>query len=179
MASVGDFGTTSVQILSITGNPPNATATATSIPIKASIAPVQAHQPGDSNTLDTADGRIATASYKDGKIWLAFNDKCQIEHVNHTCIRLLEIDTTNLQKPLQDFNLAAKGSDVFYPTLSIDNGGNLIMAFGISSSSIYPSIMVTTQSPSASVNTVETPVYLIKGTKADNSGRSEIMTERH
>jgi len=172
MVSVGDFGTSNVQLLSISGFPPNTTSTSFSIPIKTAIAPVQAHQPGDSNMLDTADGRVSTAAYMDGKIWLAFNDKCQIERVSHACIRLVEIDVTNLQKPIQDFDLAAKGSDVFYPTLTIDNGGNLLMAFGISSSSIYPSIMITTQSPSSIPNTLEKPVYLAEGKDPNNSGRS-------
>jgi len=67
--------------------------------------------------------------------------------------------------------LAAKGSDIFYPALTIDNGGNLLMAFGISSTSMYPSIMIATQNPSSMTNTVEKPVFLIKGSVADNSGR--------
>jgi hypothetical protein len=171
MASVGDFGTTSTQLFSINGIPPNATITQFTIPITQGVAPVQARQPGDSNMLDTADGRISTASYRDGKIWIAFNDKCQLGRVNHSCIRLVQLDTNNLQKPIQDFDLVAKGADVFYPTLSIDNAGNMIIAFGISSSSIYPSIMVASQSPSSAQNTVDKPIYLIKGTAADESGR--------
>lgn len=171
MASVGDFGTSSVQLLLISGIPPNATTKQTSIPITPSVAPVQAKQPGDSNLLDTADGRISSASHRDGKIWIAFNDLCDQGKTKHDCIRLIQLDVNNLQRPVQDFDIAAKGADVFYPTLSTDIGGNMILAFGISSQSIYPSIMVTTQSPSSALNAIEKPMYLIKGTVAEDSGR--------
>lgn len=176
MASVGDFGTSSVELISINGIPPNATVTPSSVPITPTVAPPPANQPQLPNPevgpffVDTGDGRISSASYRDGKIWIAFNDECKLG-MKRDCIRLIQLDTTNLKKPIQDFDVAARGADVYYPTLSIDNGGNMILAFGISSTSIFPSIMITAQNSSSTLNTVEKPVFLIKATAPDATGR--------
>jgi hypothetical protein len=176
MVTVGDFQTDFVQLYSITGIPPNATVVSNVIPIKHATAPppTTAKQPPlpngeESLMLDTGDGRVSTASYRDGKIWLAFNDQCQAQK---SCIRLIQLDTNDLKKPLQDFDLAAKeGADVFYPVLSTDVAGNMIMFFGISSHSIHPSVMVTGQRAISDPNTLAQPIFLVKGSVNENSGR--------
>jgi hypothetical protein len=72
---------------------------------------------------------------------------------------------------LQDFNIASREADVLYPSLSLDNSGNMIVAFSVSSSSLYPSVMATGQTPNYDINTLAPPVYLTKGSASDTSGR--------
>jgi hypothetical protein len=167
MASVDGFGTTAAKIIEITGLPPNATLSSFAVPIQQTETPAQAIQPDQSHLLDTGDGRILSAAYRNGEIWIAFNDRCYAER---SCVRLVDIDVDN-GVALQDFNIGSRTADVFYPSLSIDNSGNMIVAFSVSSSSIYPSVMATGQSPNYDVNKVAHPVYLAKGSASDTSGR--------
>lgn len=166
MASVDGFGTTAAKIIEITGLPPNATLSSFSVPIRESQTPAQAVQP-DSSNLDTGDGRILSAAYRNGEIWIAFNDRC---FTVRSCVRLVDIDVDN-GVALQDFNIGSRTADTYYPSLSIDNSGNMILAFSVSSSSVFPSVMATVQSPNDDDNKVAKPVYLIKGSASDRSGR--------
>ena len=167
MASVDGFGTTAAKIIEITGLPPNATLNSFSVPIRQSQTPAQAVQPDPSELLDTGDGRILSAAYRNGEVWIAFNDRC---FSVHSCVRLVDIDVDN-GVALQDFNIGSRTADTFYPSLSIDSSGNMIVAFSVSSSSVFPSVMATGQSPNGDDNKVAKPVYLIKGSASDGSER--------
>jgi hypothetical protein len=166
MASVDGFSTTAAKIIEITGLPPNATQSSFAVPIQQTETPPQAVQPGQTS-LDTGDGRILSAAYRNGEIWIGFNDRCYNER---SCVRLVDIDVDN-GAALQDFNIGSRTADVFYPSLSVDNSGNMIVAFSVSSSSIFPSVMATGQSPNHDINTVAPPVYLAKGSASDTSTR--------
>ncbi len=163
MVSSSGFGTNNLQLLSITGEPPNAVITTNAIPIKQSDTPPQASQPGSQIKLDTLDGRISSASYSNDRIWATFTDRCFSPE--RSCIRLVEIDTQSNQA-LQDFNYAAENANIYHPALSMDKSGNLIVAFGISSSSIFPSIMATGRTSLDDPNSLGQPVYLIEGSAA-------------
>ena len=84
--------------------------------------------------------------------------------------RIVDIDVDN-GVTLQDFNIGSRTADTFYPSLSVDSSGNMIVAFSVSSSSIFPSVMATGQSPNSDDNIVAKPVYLIKGSASDRSER--------
>jgi hypothetical protein len=89
MANVDGFGTTAARIIEISGLPPNATLSSFAVPIQQSETHPHAVQPDGSNLLDTGDGRILTAAYGNGEIWIGFNDLCYAER---SCIRLVDID---------------------------------------------------------------------------------------
>ena len=96
--------------------------------------------------VSTGDARIQSAIWYQGKLWLAFNDGCFIngDTKSRSCIRLIQIDTIT-NRVIQDFDIGALASSLYYPAISINRDrGNLGIIFGYSSHSIYPSILVST-----------------------------------
>ena len=108
--------------------------------------------------VSTGDARIQSGSSYQGKLWLAFNDGCFIiaDTKSRSCIRLVEIDTIT-NRVLQDFDIGALASSLYYPAISIDKAGNLGIVFGYSSYAVYPSILVSTRVSSDKVSSIEDP----------------------
>jgi hypothetical protein len=126
--------------------------------------------------VSTGDARIQSAAWYQGKLWLAFNDGCFIiigDTKSRSCIRLIQIDTIT-NKVIQDFDIGALASSLYYPAISISRGnGNLGIIFGYSSHSIYPSILVSTRSSNDDkLNSIkEQPQSLKLGTANEFSNR--------
>ena len=126
--------------------------------------------------VSTGDARIQSAIWYQGKLWLAFNDGCFIsgDTKSRSCIRLIQIDTIT-NRVIQDFDIGALASSLYYPAISINRGGgNLGIIFGYSSHSIYPSILVSTRSPTDDdndLNSIKEPQFLKLGTANELSNR--------
>jgi hypothetical protein len=126
--------------------------------------------------VSTGDARIQSAIWYQGKLWLAFNDGCFIngDTKSRSCIRLIRIDTIT-NRVIQDFDIGALASSLYYPAISINrDGGNLGIIFGYSSHSIYPSILVSTLSPNDDdneLNSIKEPQFLKLGTANELSNR--------
>ena len=124
--------------------------------------------------VSTGDARIQSAIWYQGKLWLAFNDGCFIngDTKSRSCIRLIKIDTTT-NRVIQDFDIGALASSLYYPAISINRGGgNLGIIFGYSSHSIYPSILVSTRaSNDDELNSIKEPEFLKLGTANELSNR--------
>ena len=126
--------------------------------------------------VSTGDARIQSAIWYQGKLWLAFNDGCFIngDTKSRSCIRLIQIDTIT-NRVIQDFDIGALASSLYYPAISINRGGgNLGIIFGYSSHSIYPSILVSTLSPNDDdneLNSIKEPQFLKLGTANELSNR--------
>jgi hypothetical protein len=127
---------------------------------------------GEEPTVSTGDARIQSGSSYQGKLWLAFNDGCFIiaDTKSRSCIRLVEIDTIT-NRVLQDFDIGAVASSLYYPAVSIDKAGNLGIVFGYSSYAVYPSILVSTRVSSDKVSSIEDPQYLKLGVALELSNR--------
>jgi hypothetical protein len=125
----------------------------TSIPIQAHTVPEPGRQPNAPFTIDTGDGRILDAAFKNGKIWFSFNDGCRPANDTETrsCLGLIQLDTSN-NKLLQDFDVGAVGSYFYYPALTINDAGNLDVMYGYSSTRAYPSLFVSGQTTSSPPN---------------------------
>ncbi len=155
MVSVGaediGAGSSSVVLFSVNGIPPDTTTTSVSLAVQP-ISCLQigsvcaADQPGGAD-VSTVDFRVMDASWFEGLLWMGLNDKCRPsgDTADRSCIRLIQIDTP-VQTVTQDFDHSASGQHFFFPSLGIDNQGDLIVFYGYSSSSIHPSIAVTGQS---------------------------------
>jgi hypothetical protein len=125
--------------------------------------------------VSTGDARIQSAIWYQGKLWLAFNDGCFIvgDTKSRSCIRLIQIDTIT-NRVIQDFDIGALASSLYYPAISINrDGGNLGIIFGYSSHSIYPSILVSTRSYNEDndLNSIKEPKFLKLGTANELSNR--------
>jgi hypothetical protein len=129
------------------------------LPIAASTIPPNGVQPGTranpTVVIATGDTRIQDAVlYFDGitghnKIFAVFNDGCLPDGVNSvSCIRLVQIDV-NTGTILQDYDIGDKFLFRFYPAVQVDNGNNLLLVYGFSSSAQFPYIDVLGQIPFA------------------------------
>ncbi len=149
--SVGHQHTTEVRISAWCGNPSGHNAAwypnIVRISMQEKFTPISIQQPGGI-AADPGDGRIISASYFNKKLWWGFNDECNQNDAKnaHVCVRVQSIDLNDPTKLSVDKYVAMPGVDSFYPALTIDNSGNMIFIFGISSSTLQPSLIVGTSS---------------------------------
>ena len=129
-------------------------------------------QPGTSATIDTADIRIQTAVWYKGVAWIGLDDACTPtgDTQLRSCIRLTKIATNTLLVS-QDFDFGARLEYSFYPALSVDNNGNLMMTYGYSNATIFPSLAITGQLTTDPMGSMAMPRTLKIGTAADTSTR--------
>ena len=130
-------------------------------------------QPGTSSTVNTNDFRIQDALWYKGAVWLAFDDACTPngDVQLRSCIRLARITTSGSPLVSQDFDFGTNQQYTFYPALRVDNNGNLLMLYGYSNATIFPSLAITGQLATDPVGSLAIPRTLRTGTAADTSTR--------
>jgi len=177
IASAGDFNHTDVQVFHIDGPLINLHISLVSYFIHSTHMPPDGVQymaqsirqiTREESRISTGDARLVSTAWYQGKLWLAFDDGCFI--IGDTCIRLVQIDTIT-NSVLQDFDVGARASSLYYPAISIDKAGNLGIVFGYSSYSVYPSILVSTQLSNDNLGSIEDPQYLKIGKSNELSNR--------
>src|SRR6266849_3200826 len=146
-----------INVYTITGTPGVNTVTITvnTVPIAPPGFPPNADQPShpadSAGNLATGDNRMQSVVWQNNLLWTALNDDCAPPADSFSCIRLDEIQTgVSLSCPtppcgLQDFDLGVPGIFVFYGSVSLDSSNNLVVVYGESPLSIYPSLEVTGQ----------------------------------
>ncbi len=160
-----------VRLFSVDGLPPNSvTVSVTNMTISTVSFPPKAVQQGTSLLLDTGDIRVLDAKWFQDRLWLSLNDECIIpgDTQSRSCLRLVQLDTSALQVQ-QDLNYGGSGKYYFYPALSLDALGNLIVVFGFSSDTDYPGLMVTTQAEGDSANSLEAPIVIQYGAYSETT----------
>lgn len=172
MVTVGSGSTSSAQLVTVTGVPPNpVTQNTYSFGINSLSNPPNALQPGTTTTLKTNDDRVLSAVWNlvsgVGTLWFAANDACRLGgDSTRSCLHLFDITTSGTTATnVQDFNYAQAGNYFFYPAVSLNGAGKLVIVYGRSSSTVYPSLYVT------SLGTLLTPNLIKSGTKPDLSNR--------
>jgi hypothetical protein len=122
--------------------------------------------------VSTGDARIQSAVWYQGRLWLAFNDGCFVvgDTKSRSCVRLIEVDTVT-SKVIQDFDIGAVGSSLYYPAISLDREGDLGIIFGYSSPSIYPSLLVSRRLSTDELSSIKNPQILRLGTANELSNR--------
>jgi hypothetical protein len=144
MVSVNALGTTALQLFSACGDPKTGVTFTHEgdIPMAPSSVPPSGTQPGPT-TVDTGDGRSLTAAYYGGTIWHGFNDACIPGGTTiQSCVRVQKLDITNLGSLLVDTNIGENATDTYYPALSMNDAGEMLMVFGTSGPNIFPSLIV-------------------------------------
>lgn len=139
---------------------------------KLSVPPA-VRQPGTTDTLDGGSGltvRVSDALWAKGRLWATFSDTCLVAGSNNSCIRLVEVNTTSTPTIYQDFDVGVKSADVFYGAISLDPSGNLVVNFGIGSSTLYPSTLATYQAPTDPLGTVRPAIPLHNGSASISCG---------
>jgi hypothetical protein len=182
IATAGDFGHNTIQIFHFEGTLHNLQTKVVSYPIQPThVAPegVQSGAPSiirqmsrEEPMVSTGDARIQSGSSYQGKIWLALDDGCFIiaDTKSRSCMRLVEIDTIT-NRVLQDFDIGALASSLYYPAISLDKAGNLGIVFGYSSYTVYPSILISTRVSSDKASSIDDPQYLRLGGAHELSNR--------
>jgi hypothetical protein len=164
-----------ITVFTVSGLPPAATVTTTTVPIRQGGFPNNATEPGlpPSQGLATNDDRITSAVWNHNVIWTAFNDgnnggAC----TQASCVRLDAISTpVTSASLLQDFAFVSNGASTFYGAVSTDTSNNLVVMFETSSSIVYPSLLVTGQLTTAAPDTLAPSRIVQAGSASDLTGR--------
>ena len=171
-------GSGGINVFTITGTPPSATTVVvTTVPVGEMSFPGRADQPGNPASLGTNNAlRMLSIVWRNNLLWTASHEGCTPpgDSADRTCARLDQIDTTTsipTLVPGQDFDLGFLGAYVFYPALSTDSNNNLVLLYGHSSLSLFPSLEVTGRLASMPPATLAASVLLVAGTAADYTGR--------
>ncbi len=161
----------------VDGVPGVSTVTLTSFLLSGSIAtstvPPGAQQRGTSIVLNTNDNRILSAVWQSNSLWLSFTDACVPsggDTTTRSCGRLDLLTTSGASVAptvSQDFDFSTAFKYVFYPAVSVDSNVNLVVVYGRSSSSEYPSVRDTGRMATAAPLTLQASVLVIAGTKPD------------
>jgi hypothetical protein len=181
ITTVGDFDHKNLQVLSIDGPLCNLYIRLVSFVIQTSHVPPDGIQPTEKSypttvstlqTVSTGDSRVQSAIWYHGTVWLAFNDACFVNNDNksRSCIRLIQLNT-NTSNIGQDLDVAALGSSLYYPALSVDKLGNLGIIFGYSSYYRNPSLLISKHLSTDSPDSIEQPHILKLGTANELSDR--------
>ncbi len=177
MITVG-IGTTNTATLFTVSGIPTATTTPTvttnSFSIKTMSIPPGALQPGTTTTMNTNDNRVLSAVWQNNNLWFSANDACipNGDATARSCARLINITTSGTSPPtkVQDFDYASSGQYFFYPAVSLSQS-QLVVVYGLSSFTVYPSLLATGQAPSDGINTLQTPATIRSGSQPDTSTR--------
>ncbi len=173
-------GSGGINVFNITGTPPGPTTVMVkTVPVAQMLFPGRASQPGNPASLGTNDAlRMLSIVWRNNVLWTASHEGCNItgDSATRTCARLDQIDTTTLPAcpactANQDFDLGFLGAYVFYPALSTDSSNNLVLLYGHSSLSLFPTLEVTGRLATMPPATLAASVLLIAGTAADLSTR--------
>lgn len=172
----GSLVTTSVRLLAVTGVPGVSTVSTTTTTLSVSTlgTPPSGVEPGTSSTIDTADFRPQDVVWLNGKLWFGLNDACTPsgDTQNRSCVRLTEVNTsTSPASVAQDFDYGLKANYYYYPSVKFDKTGNLVVVYGYSNSTVYPSIAITGQLVTDPPKTLAPPVIVEQGSAADTSTR--------
>lgn len=164
--------TTTATVVALTGIPPGpVTRKVSSFTIASSSQPPNADQPGGTS-LVTNDNRILSAVWESNTLWFSDADACipTGDTVTRSCVRLVQASTNSTIVKVQDFDYSVSGGYLFYPAIS-SYRGQLVVVYGSSSMTKYPSLLVTGRLATDPVNTLETPVTFRTGSAADTSQR--------
>ncbi len=170
------FGTSSTAALvAVSGVPPGTVAvTVNSFTINPIHIPPSAVQEGAGQKLTTNDDRVLSAVWESNVLWFSLTNACQPsgDFKTRSCARLIELKTSGTASPtkLQDFDFGVQNSYLFYPAVSLSEG-KLAVVYGESSSTMFPSLLVTGRLPTDPVNSLDTSIILRSGTAPDTSTR--------
>ncbi len=171
-----DGGISSVDIFKLIGLPgvSKVVVKETTISISYAPTPSDAPQKGTSSLISVSlvSGRLLDAAYYKGVIWFAFEDSCKPNGDTQTrdCMRFDQVNAKTMTLT-QDFDIGMKGLYMIYPALSFTGSGSILIVFGFTNSTLYPSIGLTGQSVKDGSGTWRAPITVLSGSSYDTDGR--------
>ena len=139
---------TVAHVIAASGAPANVSLPVNDVAIATVTAPPPGVQAGSAQTLDPGDGSSLDAVYANGVLSFSSATACipTGDTVVEACGRVASIDPVS-DTLLHWGTVGFSGLSVYYPALRPDGAGNLIVAFGYSSSTTYPSFGVAVWKP--------------------------------
>ena len=144
-----------------------------SVIVRTWLAPPDAEQPATSVSLNTNDESVITAVWQNGALWIGGNERCTPtgDAMARSCLRLVQI-RTDARILQQDITLGSAGQYFYYPALSPDGSGNLVVVFNSSSPTEFASVRATGRLVADPPNTLLPSIVLRAGGGAQtNTGR--------
>ena len=148
-----------------------ATATNHPLTIPTLALPPNAIQEGNSNNpLDTGDGRLLDAVFRDGLLWTSTNTACKQkgDTIGRGCLLFIEV-MPGVPSVVQDFAFGTAKTYYYYPSVDLDVSDDLITSFTRSSSTEFPSVYVDGRLAGDPAGTLGTPVLIKAGTSSYDS----------
>ena len=175
LASVAFGSATSATLLTVTGVPPGPVSVTTNqFGVNPVSNPPKGTQPTTGVKLITNDDRVLSAVWESNVLWFSLNDACvpNGDAKMRSCARLIEITTAGTGSPtkIQDFDYGEANTYVFYPAVSLSQG-KLVLVFGETSSTIFPSLLVSGRLPTDPVDSLQSAVVIKAGSANDESTR--------
>jgi hypothetical protein len=158
------------DVVKTTGTPPNTVTM--SEPFTPSIRqvtiPPGAQQPGTGTRLDTGDSRTQNVVFQSGALIFGAATGCTPNgDITRSCLRLLDVDTSTGVKTI-DQTFFSKGRYLFYPAVNVDGAGTIVLAYGRSSTSVFPELRAL---PVDSSGAAGASAKLVGGTAPNTTGR--------
>ena len=170
----------SLNVWSVTGVPGvvrRSSAALTTLTIAEIDPPPVAPQKGNSsNPIDTADGRLTDAAFRDGLLWASGTASCTppSDTIARSCLQYIEVMTSGASPTLgRDFAFGTKGFYDYYPSIDLDSADDLITSFTQSSGAEFPSAYVDGRLATEVNNVLGTPVVIQAGSASYNSPNPE------
>lgn len=165
--------TPTVGLVALTGSPAtnNLKWTQYQLPSSATQLPPPAVQPNSGQSLATNDDRFLSAVWQNGVLWTGGNTGIipSGSTTEVSGLRLVQISTTSSTPTItQNFTVDSSGTSLFFPAVTMDGAGDLVVTATESSSSQYASAVAFSQPVGSSSDSV-TPLQIYKNGKADFS----------
>src|SRR5271154_2111800 len=138
--------------------------------------PVAPQKGNTNNPIDTADGRLLDAAFRDGLLWASGNASCTPsgDTIARSCLQYVEVMTSGASPTVgRDFAFGTKGAYNYYPSIDLDSSDDLITSFTQSSGAEFPSAYVDGRLKTEVNNVLGTPVVIQAGTASYNSPNPE------
>jgi len=176
VVSVDNPFSSAVHLIAVDGVPPAAVRMrqVAAIPITPlSTPPAGAEPPSGAGprqpAIGTNDDRVLEALWENGSLWLSANTGCtppgDVEL--RACGRVIQLATASGSVDW-DTDLSVAGADVFFPALSPDGAGNLVVVYGESSSTSLPELVALGRTPDG---TFTPPVVIAQSVGAYGGNR--------
>jgi hypothetical protein len=131
--------------------------------------PVNAAQHGTRNLINTGDCRTQDLIWQNGLLYTGISERLGTNKKNYIdAVRYLQINTST-GTAVKDISYTASGIFLYYPAVTVDASGNMLMTFSRSSSNEYASMYATgmlTTDPA-----IESSALVKSGVSSNTSGR--------
>jgi hypothetical protein len=143
-----------VHLLTVDGVPPAAVRVQAvgSVGIPALSAPPDGLEPSPGifgrATIATNDDRVLDSVWENGKLWFSANTACVPtgDTQLRACARIVELATATSAVDWS-VDLGQANASIYYPAVRPDGAGNVVVAYGESSGTIGPQLVVQARSP--------------------------------